>query len=156
MPTFMLATAFSNSLTYEFTFYVSMAFISGQSVAFALLVLLILFLAFTTWLVNWEILAVFRGFLQEKTSVSTVSISFSILQRSPIEKIEDKRKFSHALTLTAVFVVNFLVVIPFDALYVIATINYSTTLVDVAQVAIALFKLLWIDFGINEIMQRVL
>ena len=156
MPTFMLATVFSNSLTYEFTFYVSMAFISGQSVAFALLVLLILFLAFTTWLVNWEILAVFRGFLQEKTSVSTVSISFSILQRSPIEKIEDKRKFSHALTLTAVFVVNFLVVIPFDALYVIATINYSTTLVDVAQVAIALFKLLWIDFGINEIMQRVL
>ena len=156
MPVYMLSTTFSNSLTYEFSFFVSIAFIFGQSAAFALLATLMLFLAVTLWIFNKEILAVFNRMSTQKQNQQIAFFPFSIIQRSSVDKVEEKRKVSHLTNLTGIFLLNFLVVIPFDALYVIATINYSTDFVDLAQVALAMFKILWIDFGINEIMQRVL
>ena len=149
MPAYIAVTIFSyNHLTYEYTFFVSMAFISGQSAAYVLLAILVTFLAAVLWLLNREILATFSSL---RIAPSRFTIAESLKENSP-----SRRHLSHICALTAVFIINFLVVVPFDCLYIYATISLSTIYVDASQVALALFKIVWIDFAITEILHRVL
>ena len=158
LPMYIVLTVLSyNTLTYEFTFFASMAFISGQSMAFAMMAFLMAFLAVMLWSLNREILAVFSTSENTNSDRSTLmSFTFSIFFQPSKANPEAKKHVSHMCALITVFMINFLIVVPFDALYVYATVNYSTTLVDIAQFALAFFKIIWIDFAVSEMMQRVL
>ena len=154
LPLLIVLTYVSYSLTYEYTWTITIAFISGQNAAFILLVFLMLWLVGTMWAFNRNILALFP--IERKPP--PIHTPLKLLSYCSLEAVRTdpvvRSHFYHNSLLTVVFFLNLLFVVPMNCLYVYITIYYDATVVDLAQLGMAVFKIIWMDFALTDILRR--
>eukprot|EP01036_Dinobryon_divergens_P030042 gene30042-39233_t len=154
LPLLIVLTYVSYSLTYEYTWTITIAYISGQNAAYILLVFLMLWLIVSMWAFNRNVLALFP--IERKPSFKWSS--FNISSFCSLEAIKTdpvvRGHFYHNSLLAVVFFANILFVVPMNCLYIYITIYYDSTVVDLAQLGMAVFKIIWMDFTLTEILRR--
>ena len=154
LPLVYLLTYVSYSLTDEYTWTITIAFISGQTTAFVLLAFLMLWMVTTIWAFNRNIMTLFpidKNLEGMHTPLKMSSFfSSEIIKTDPIVRSH----FFHNVILVGVFVLNILLVVPMNCLYVYITIYYDTTVVGLAQLGMACFKIVWMDLALTEILRK--
>eukprot|EP00597_Dinobryon_sp_UTEXLB2267_P010183 CAMPEP_0170104130 /NCGR_PEP_ID=MMETSP0020_2-20130122/3931_1 /TAXON_ID=98059 /ORGANISM="Dinobryon sp., Strain UTEXLB2267" /LENGTH=565 /DNA_ID=CAMNT_0010327879 /DNA_START=1877 /DNA_END=3574 /DNA_ORIENTATION=- len=138
-------------MTYEYAWTISLAFIKGRDAAYVLYVALVVTQMTFIWILDKKLFSAFpavKHFIAVRPSADpTVSMG--------VKSELAANNTSHILSLVGLFWLNFFVVVPFDCLYILTTIYYTATVVSLAQVGLAVLKILWTDAAITELLRRV-
>ncbi len=131
-PLYSVLSVYFKTLTSEYAWVVSAAYLSGEVPALVLFSLYILWFCF--------LFLVWRFCTQLNVGVNVVDVA-----RNP----------TRGLLLSLVNIVNTAVVIVVNACYVYVILNNSRATIFFAQVCVALFKLLWNDFAVRGMMHGI-
>lgn len=145
LPVFGTVTLYNATLTYEYAFTIAIAFAAGYTAGIVFMVALTGMFIFLTIQIDSLI---FGGKMFQKFHMQWTMSGLGDL------KIE-RHYFTQFALLAAVFLLNFVVVVTFDSLYIIATVEANVAIIYLAEVGLAIFKLLWSDVAIAQIITFV-
>jgi hypothetical protein len=133
LPTYSVLTWYYGTYTYEYAWSVSIGYLSGETPAVVVFVMLNMFLVFCFF--------TFHSLVVGYTHYFTLHT-----------KSEDTNTFiKHIACLVCIAVFNGVVTIAVNIGYVYLNIHYNAVVVGVAQLLVAGYKLVWNDFVVRNL-----